>query len=155
MALESIGTINVNEVFNYGLLTKRITLATILLLSVILFSAMNSSMANLAFKRLYMLSGDKWERNTQIEIIGLTVVRENFTGFTFGIDEQKQFVQDRVKVATGATLRLLVNANGEKRDSGSCVLYYETEDGVTGRRNLNKEGEQGVVTSILCWMTIL
>ena len=143
MALESIGTINVNEVFNSGLLTKRITLATILLLSVILFSAMNSSMANLAFKRLYMLSGDKWERNTQIEIIGLTVVRENFTGFTFGIDEQKQFVQDRVKVATGATLRLLVNANGEKEIPGSCVLYYETEDGVTGRRNLNKEGGAG------------
>ena len=140
LALQSMDSINVNEVFNTKLLTKRILLAGVLFLSIVIFGASNSVMANLALKRLYMLSPDKWERNTQIELVGLTVIRENFNGYTFGVDEQKVFSDDRVKVAAGATLRLLVNANGEKEIPSSCVLYYETADGVTGRRNLNKEG---------------
>ncbi|MBT6722359.1 MAG: hypothetical protein HOB20_03910 [Planctomycetaceae bacterium] len=140
LALASIDSINVNEVFNTRLLLKRLALASCLILSIFLLGLNNASMTSLALKRLYMLSPEKWERKTQIELVGITVIRENFSGFTFGIDEQKTFKDSRVKVATGATLRLLVNADGNKDIPGSCVLYYETEDGVSGRRNLNKEG---------------
>ncbi|MEC9097253.1 MAG: hypothetical protein VX776_11500 [Planctomycetota bacterium] len=140
LALTSIDSINVNEVFNTRLLLKRIILAGMLSLSVVLFGVSNASMTRLALKRLYMLSPEKWERNTQIELVGITVVRDNFKGYTFGTDEQKSFANNRVKVATGATLRLLVSASNEKEIPNSCVLYYETKDGVSGRRNLNKEG---------------
>lgn len=140
LALASIDSINVNDVFNTRLLLKRLALAICLILSILLLGLNNASMTSLALKRLYMLSPEKWERKTQIELVGITVIRENFSGFTFGINEQKAFKDSRVKVATGATLRLLVNADGNKDIPGSCVLYYETEDGVSGRRNLNKEG---------------
>lgn len=144
LALASIDSINVNDVFNTRLLLKRLLIAAVVILSVVLFSVTNSGMTRLAFKRLYMLSAEKWERNTHIELVGITVIRENHTGFTFGTDEQKLFEDSRVKVAAGATLRLLVSATTEKEIPGSCVLYYETEDGVAGRRNLNKEG--GIVS---------
>lgn len=140
LALASIDSINVNDVFNTHLLLKRAVMAGLLIFSVILFGVSNTPMTRLALKRLYMLSPEKWERNTQIELVGINVIRDNFNGFTFGTNEQKLFDNNRVKVAAGATLRLVVSANHEKEIPGSCVLYYETDDGVAGRRNLNKEG---------------
>jgi len=140
LALASIDSINVNDVFNTRLLLKRMAMAGMLIFSVILFGVSNTPMTRLALKRLYMLSPEKWERNTQIELVGINVIRENFNGFTFGTSDQRLFEDNKVKVAAGSTLRLVVSAKKEKEIPGSCVLYYETDDGVAGRRNLNKEG---------------
>ena len=80
LALASIDSINVNDVFNTHLLLKRAVMAGLLIFSVILFGVSNTPMTRLALKRLYMLSPEKWERNTQIELVGINVIRDNFNG---------------------------------------------------------------------------
>ncbi|MEC7566385.1 MAG: hypothetical protein VX738_11955, partial [Planctomycetota bacterium] len=139
-ALLSVDSVNVNQVFNKPLLLKRALLACLLLLSVGVFTVTNTAMANLAMRRLYLLDNEKWERAAHIQLVGISVVRDNFTSYDFHSPEKQPFVDGRVKVARGATLRLLINADGQKRIPDRCIFHYETKDGVSGRRRLLKEG---------------
>ena len=139
-ALLSLDGINVNQVFNKRLLLKRVAITVALVASVILFAVTNKSMANLALRRLYLLDGEKWERAAHIKIVGVSVIRDNFTGYDFQTPEQLNFTQGHVKVARGATLRILIQADGDKQIPERCSFHYETADGISGQRRLIKEG---------------
>ena len=139
-ALLSLDGINVNQVFNKRLLLKRVAITVALVASVILFAVTNKSMANLALRRLYLLDGEKWERAAHIQIVGVSVIRDNFTGYDFQTPEQLNFTQGHVKVARGATLRILIQADGDKQIPERCSFHYETADGISGQRRLIKEG---------------
>jgi len=139
-ALLSLAGVDVNQVFNKRLLLKRVGLAVVLIASVILFATTNKTMANLAMRRLYLLDGEKWERAAHIQIVGISVIRDNFTGYDFQTPKQLEFTQGHVKVARGATLRILIRADGNKQIPERCSFHYETADGVSGQRRLIKEG---------------
>ena len=139
-ALLSLDGVDVNQVFNKRLLLKRVAIAVALVASVILFAVTNKSMANLAMRRLYLLDGEKWERAAHIQIVGISVIRDNFTGYDFQTSEQLKFTQGHVKVARGATLRILIQADGDKLIPDRCSFHYETADGISGQRRLIKEG---------------
>ncbi|MBT4723670.1 MAG: hypothetical protein HN617_17190 [Planctomycetaceae bacterium] len=139
-ALLSLRGVDVNQVFNKRLLLKRVALAIALVASVTLFAVTNESMANLAMRRLYLLDGEKWERAAHIQIAGVSVIRDNFTGYDFQTPEQLNFIQGHVKVARGAALRILIQADGNKQIPERCSFHYETADGLSGQRRLIKEG---------------
>ena len=139
-ALMSLDGVNVNQVFNKRLLLKRVAIALALIASIILFAVTNKSMADLAMRRLYLLDGEKWERAAHIQIVGVSVIRDDFTGYDFQTPEQLKFTQGHVKVARGATLRILIQADGNKQIPERCSFHYETADGISGQRRLIKEG---------------
>ena len=139
-ALLSLDGVDVNQVFNKRLLLKRIAIALALIASVILFAVTNTSMADLAMRRLYLLDSEKWERAAHIQIVGVSVIRDDFTGYDFQTPEQLKFTQGHVKVARGATLRILIQADGNKQIPERCSFHYETADGISGQRRLIKEG---------------
>ena len=139
-ALLSLDGVDVNKVFNKRLLLKRVTIALALIASVVLFAVTNKSMADLAMRRLYLLDGEKWERAAHIQIVGVSVIRDDFTGYDFQTPEQLKFTQGHVKVARGATLRILIQADGNKQIPDRCSFHYETADGISGQRRLIKEG---------------
>ena len=139
-ALLSLNGVDVNKVFNKRLLLKRVTIALALIASVVLFAVTNKSMADLAMRRLYLLDGEKWERAAHIQIVGVSVIRDDFTGYDFQTPEQLKFTQGHVKVARGATLRILIQADGNKQIPDRCSFHYETADGISGQRRLIKEG---------------
>jgi hypothetical protein len=139
-ALLSLDDVDVNKVFNKRLLLKRVTIALALIASVVLFAVTNKSMADLALRRLYLLDGEKWERAAHIQIVGVSVIRDDFTGYDFQTPEQLTFIQGHVKVARGATLRILIQADGNKQIPERCSFHYETADGLSGQRRLIKEG---------------
>ena len=139
-ALLSLDGIDVNQVFNKRLLLKRVAIAVALVASVILLTVTNKSLANLAMRRLYLLDSEKWERAAHIQIVGVSVMRDNFTGYDFQTPEQLKFTQGHVKVARGATLRILIQADGDKQIPERCSFHYETADGISGQRRLIKEG---------------
>jgi hypothetical protein len=139
-ALLSLDGVDVNQVFNKRLLLKRVAIAVALVASVILFAVTNKSMANLAMRRLYLLDGEKWERAAHIQIVGISVIRDNFTGYDFQTLKQLKFTQGHVKVARGATLRILIQADGDKQIPERCSFHYETVDGISGQRRLIREG---------------
>ena len=139
-ALLSLDDVDVNKVFNKRLLLKRVTIALALIASVVLFAVTNKSMADLAMRRLYLLDGEKWERAAHIQIVGVSVIRDDFTGYDFQTPEQLKFTQGHVKVARGATLRILIQADGNKQIPDRCSFHYETADGISGQRRLIKEG---------------
>ena len=139
-ALMSLDGVDVNQVFNKRLLLKRVAIALALIASVILFAVTNKSMADLAMRRLYLLDGEKWERAAHIQIVGVSVIRDDFTGYDFQTPEQLKFTQGHVKVARGATLRILIQADGNKQIPERCSFHYETADGISGQRRLIKEG---------------
>jgi len=139
-ALLSLDGVDVNKVFNKRLLLKRVAIALALIASVVLFAVTNKSMADLAMRRLYLLDGEKWERAAHIQIVGVSVIRDDFTGYDFQTPEQLKFIQGHVKVARGATLRILIQADGNKQIPERCSFHYETADGISGQRRLIKEG---------------
>ena len=139
-ALLSLDGVDVNQVFNKRLLLKRVAIALALIASVILFALTNTSMADLAMRRLYLLDSEKWERAAHIQIVGVSVIRDDFTGYDFQTPEQLKFTQGHVKVARGATLRILIQADGNKQIPERCSFHYETADGISGQRRLIKEG---------------
>jgi hypothetical protein len=139
-ALLSLDGVDVNKVFNKRLLLKRVAIALALIASVVLFAVTNKSMADLAMRRLYLLDGEKWERAAHIQIVGVSVIRDDFTGYDFQTPEQLKFTQGHVKVARGATLRILIQADGDKQIPDRCSFHYETADGISGQRRLIKEG---------------
>ena len=139
-ALLSLDGVDVNQVFNKRLLLKRVAIALALIASVILFAVTNKSMADLAMRRLYLLDGEKWERAAHIQIVGVSVIRDDFTGYDFQTPEQLKFTQGHVKVARGAELRILIQADGNKQIPERCSFHYETADGISGQRRLIKEG---------------
>ena len=139
-ALLSLDGVDVNKVFNKRLLLKRVAIALALIASVVLFAVTNKSMADLAMRRLYLLDGEKWERAAHIQIVGVSVIRDDFTGYDFQTPEQLKFTQGHVKVARGATLRILIQADGNKQIPDRCSFHYETADGISGQRRLIKEG---------------
>lgn len=116
------------------------------ILTIVLLALLAPSTANIAFQRLVLLRDIEWPRSCHIEITGVRVVREDPNPALTSGAENLTFVDQKIKVAKGSDLVLLVRAEAGEKGSGRhrtpnrCIVYYTTEDGESGFQYLNKVG---------------
>lgn len=104
--------------------------------------------ALLGAQRIFLLSSQDWPRSAHIEIVGVEPVRDGnesaaqaATQLVAPIEGVVPFVEDRVKIARGQSLRLLVRADANKPVvPDRCAIRYWTEDGSGGRVYMRKVG---------------
>ena len=128
------------RIFNYGPLALRVALALGLLGSIGGFAAVEGKTVAQAAKRLYLLSDDPWERNAQIEVVGIEVQRPAAPGEATTRTVELPFVNGVVKVARGVNVALKVRAllpPAAKVAPNKCTIYYRADrasDGSGGER---------------------
>ncbi|HEV7282384.1 MAG TPA: hypothetical protein VGN57_19435 [Pirellulaceae bacterium] len=104
--------------------------------------------ALLGAQRIFLLSSEDWPRSAHIEIVGVEPVRDGnesaaqaASQLVAPIEGVVPFVDDRVKIAKGQSLRLLVRADAHKPVvPDRCAIRYWTEDGSGGRVYMRKVG---------------
>jgi hypothetical protein len=128
------------RIFNYGPLALRVALALGLLGSIGGFAAVQAKTVTQAARRLYLLSDDPWERNAQIEVVGIEVQRAAAPGESTTRTFELPFENGVVKVAKGANVALKVQAllpPASKMAPNKCTIYYRADrasDGSGGER---------------------
>ncbi|MBP87292.1 MAG: hypothetical protein CMJ64_11315 [Planctomycetaceae bacterium] len=99
------------------------------------------NLLELGFRRLYLLDDNLWPRNAKIEVVGVQVQRDEELLRTDEGDSLVEFVDQRLKVARGASLNLSVRANAAaKKIPDMCSVYYRTSEGERGRVNMTRVG---------------
>ncbi|RMF37154.1 MAG: hypothetical protein D6753_18130 [Planctomycetota bacterium] len=92
-------------------------------------------------QRLFALSDQPWPRRAELRPVGVQLQLPPFTGQLSADRIVLPFTTSSVRVPTGASLELHVEANAaEKQVPEVCTLYYRSEDGVRGRANLRRVG---------------
>lgn len=112
------------------------------------FAVLYPAAALLGAQRIFLLSSQDWPRSAHIEIVGVEPVRdgnesaaEAATQLVAPVEGVVPFVDDRVKIAKGQSLRLLVRADANKPVvPDRCAIRYWTEDGSGGRVYMRKVG---------------
>ncbi len=121
-AAARVRNLELNDVFNRRPLWSAISIATVLVLSIVLFGLMSRTAFATWTRRMYGLSDTPWPRQSQIEVLGLT--------------------NKQAKIARGADfdVRVRADATRKKGPPEVCTIYYRSNDGERGRINMNKQG---------------
>jgi hypothetical protein len=139
-ALVRMGDVRLRGVLNFRPLFIGLIGALGLLATMAGFYALNADGFEIGVQRLYLLGDAPWPRNAQIEIVGLEVHRAN----TSGRSQETRlatFSDRRAKVAKGASVRLIVQADANARFvPETCVIRYRTADGDRGRISMTRIG---------------
>ncbi len=109
-AQQGIRGIRPGRIFNYGPLALRVALALGLIGSIGGLAAVQGKTVSQAARRLYLLSDDPWERNAQIEVVGIEVQRAAAPGESTPRTVELPFENGVVKVAKGVNVALKVRA---------------------------------------------
>ncbi len=125
-------------------MNRSLTLAGVLLASVVGLVIANPRGASIAAERLVLLKDKPWPRRCLIELVGIKIKRENPVE---GIEELGQtltLTNSAFRVARGSTLTLMVRAEGTQDESdrrlpANCSLIYETKNG-NGVQNFKRIG---------------
>lgn len=137
-ALRQLKSVQLAPIFNTRPLALSLTGASVLVISILGFYLVNSRAWALGVGRLYFLKNDTWPRHAQIEVVGIAI-REQ--GETEGSGTLVSFNQQRLKVARGGSLALLVRADASREVVPEfCVIHYQTADGDEGRVNMTRIG---------------
>ncbi|HUE73625.1 MAG TPA: hypothetical protein VMP01_22295 [Pirellulaceae bacterium] len=140
VARQGIRGIRPGRIFNYGPLALRVALALGLIGSIGGFAAVEGKTVTQAARRLYLLSDDPWERNAQIEVVGIEVQQAAAPGESTSRTVELPFENGVVKVAKGVNVALKVRAllpPAAKVAPNKCTIYYRadrTSDGSGGER---------------------
>lgn len=118
------------RVFNYRPVLRSVLAAAGLVISIVIFFAVNSPIASQAAARLVLLQDNKWVRQAKIEILGVDLERPPTPGSTTPMTVPLEFDRGVIKVAKGSNLRLKVRAAsglGVQIVPRTCTVYYRTE----------------------------
>ncbi len=149
---EHLDQVKLHRVFNKGALLKRFLLACLLIVPMGDLASFDSSWTyqpntdytsalELGMRRLYLLDNKPWPRKAKIDVVGIELIRTNTGNTSIELETQKTFDENRtLKIGRGANLKLLVHADRSKTVPKECVIHYRTEDGVSGRRKMIKQG---------------
>ena len=153
---QQIRALQSTDVFNWRPLVTAATVAAILVLSVGVFAVANNDAFTLGAKRLYLLDEEQWPRRCMIELVGARVKRNNPVQGIDAIGQIQQFENGTLKVATGASLTLYVQAetgdieNAQRESRGQqeedraapdvCTVRYWSSDGQSGSQSMKKIG---------------
>ncbi|UUO08973.1 hypothetical protein M4951_11785 [Blastopirellula sp. J2-11] len=143
-ALDNSRQVKLNEIFNPWPLTRNITLAVALLISVGAFAAISFDSFQIWGRRLYWLSDEAWPRLARIEVVGVEVSRPSAAsdGTTAAdVVEVIPFKDGVATVARGSSPKLLVRAKSDAEVVPAyCTIVYETADGARGSVAMQRVG---------------
>jgi hypothetical protein len=132
------------RVFNTGSLAQKVSLALLVVASIVGLYSTNATAFDQAAQRLYLLSDQPWPRSAKIEVVGIEVMRNASPGDEAPRAITIPFENRVVKVARGANVTLKVRAAQAPEAQvvpQHCTIYYRTLKSGPGVR-----GERGSVT---------
>lgn len=145
-----VGDVDVVTVVRGGSFRLAGWIAASLLCSAGLLVLVQPSVASLAFKRLYLLDGQKWPRQTQLEFAGVTVKREQVIEAIPELNAVLLPVDGVITVAKGSSLAMSVLAvetadtvaggSRQLQIPATCWLNYRTLDGSGGSEPFRRIG---------------
>lgn len=121
-AVDRVRNIELDDVFNRRPLWSAMSVAILLVLSILVFGVMSRDVFATWTSRMYGLSDVPWPRRAQIEVLGLT--------------------NNQVKIARGSDfiVRVRADASRDTPPPDVCTIHYRSTDGERGRINMNKQG---------------
>lgn len=139
-ALHKLPRIRLHQVFRLRPLVVKLATASLLALSLAAFWQAKADAFELWVRRMYLLDNRPWPRQTHIEVLGVEVVRDELSPILVprGVIA---FRDGRVKVAKGATVKLLVAADAAKKIPQRCVVHYRTDEGDRGQVVMKRIGQ--------------
>lgn len=141
-----IGEVQLGSVVSYSFLRYGFSVAMLLVGSLVIFALAKFDNLELAARRLYLLDGQAWPRQVQMELVGLKMKVDVPVQ---GIAEIGQTVQPKnsvFRLPKGASASLIVRAQASdplrpwRRLPSSCQLRYRSTDGNRGTQVLNRIG---------------
>ncbi len=139
-AVSRVSELKLANAFNYRPLVAKLLIALLLVASITTFSVAYAPAFEIAGQRLYLLNDIPWPRNTEIEVVGLEVQRGTATETTAASTQPVNFIEQRAKIARGASCLLRVRASADKRVPETCSIVYRTGDGDRGTVLMKKVG---------------
>jgi hypothetical protein len=122
-ALQQVDRVALGQVFNRRPLVQKVSLALVLVASVLVFLMAAPAAAGVWARRSLLMSNELWPRWTHLSVEGFDASR-------------------RVKIARGSDWDLVVNADAAlDREVPEIVeVRYSTIEGASGRENMRREG---------------
>lgn len=139
-ALAKTESVDLSQVFRYTPLASKFAFACLLLLPVGGFYFTNQDAFQLWVNRLYFLADEPWPRNTQVEVVGIQLERDEVGPGEENVESLTAFDEQQVKVAKGSSFSILVRANANKVIPDYCSIYYRTDEGDRGTITMSKIG---------------
>jgi len=141
-ALHGLQDVRVGRVFNVRPLLLHLFSAVALAATIGCFFVVNASALELGVNRIFLLGNDPWPRNSRIAVVGVETKQPDLAGeLSDLVARTSTFVKSRVKVARGASLSLLVRADGSAKVIPEiCTVSYRTAEGDRGRVNMTRVG---------------
>ena len=129
-ALAQIKDVSLGSVFRLAPLGWKLALAILLIGPIVIFGINNTEVLATWAKRGYLLSDEKWERYARISVHGVEVLPNLSLEGDLAAPKFIPFNADqRVKVARGASVRLITKASPEARKLPEfCTVFYKTAD---------------------------
>ena len=123
-AESSVGDVQLSQVFRYAPLASKLFAAFVALASLVLLAVFGREAFGIGASRLLLMSDDPWPRRAHIELVGFDEAGER-------------------KVAKGTDLIVRVRAEASRQfpPPELCSILYQTNDGVRGRVNMSRDGE--------------
>lgn len=133
-ALAQIKDVSLGRVFRFAPLGWKLALALLLIGPIVVFGINNTEVLATWAKRGYLLSDEKWERYAKISVHGIEVLPNPSLEGELAAPKFIPFDADRrVKVARGASVRLITKASPEARKLPEfCTVFYRTADADRG-----------------------
>ena len=144
-----VGEVEVDKVVSSSSFRKAAWLAAGLVCSGLVLFFAKPDIATLAFKRLYLLEDEKWPRQTDIQLEGISVERDLVIESIPEFNSVLKPVDGVVTVAKGSTLSMAVAAKQfEANDDGerelqipeTCWLNYQVVGGSGGSQPFKRMG---------------
>ncbi len=140
-AVETMRGIRLSKVLKISPLAIKVVIALVLVGSVGLFSSMNREAFGLWVKRMYLLEDEPWPRKSRIEVVGVELQRETSDSAIESAPALSKFGDAKaLKVAKGASVRVLVHADAKRIVPDKCTIYYRTDEGDRGRVDMKRIG---------------
>jgi len=122
-AVAGVARLPLGKVFNSWPLARRILMALLCTVSVVLFGIWAGDAFGVWTRRVLLLENELWPRETRLLVEG--------------------FEDGQVKLARGSDLKLVVKADagrGWRLPAEGVQVRYTTSDGMRGRENMTREG---------------
>ena len=140
-AVGSLRQVALSSVFDARPLVFSLFGAVVLSGSVGLFYAAQANAFWIGVERIYGLGNTPWPRHAKIEVMGVSVPQSSQRSQETVRAKLVSFVDQKVKVARGASVTLTVRADGAaKVVPDVCTIYYRTAEGDRGRVNMTRVG---------------
>jgi hypothetical protein len=140
--------VNVQHIVNSRSFHRTSWLAAALIGSAVVFAIAEPGMASLAFDRLCLLRNDKWPRQSDIELVGIAVQREQSNPAIAENIGLRQPIGNVLTIAKGSSLAISVTARSTSNDQTkrtlniptTCWLNYQTQQGNRGSQPFKRIG---------------